>query len=130
MTQTSAAILASLPSGPSLASVHCDAEPVLCNSLSLSPPAIYHILLSPSTEPVARWIPLNQTSVKPTDIVELHTKKTYLNTKPYTGPFQPWTGLLAQYGLQIPYGYAMWAIGLMPGWAPMIIVSFLSRSFM
>jgi len=121
-------VLAVLPSGPSLASIDSDKEAILSHQWSLAPPAIYHILLSQTEEPVARWIQLNQTEVKASDIVELHTKRTYEKTEPYTGAFQPWTGWLAKTQLNIPFAYVMWAFAMLPPWAPMIIVSFLSRT--
>jgi len=127
---TSAAVLSALPSGPTLATVDCETDAVLCASWSVNPPAIYHVLLSPTQEPVARYITLNHTSVTATDIVEIHTKRGFEKTEPYTGFFNPWTGLLAKSGLSIPYGYVIWAFALMPSWAPMIILSFLSRTLM
>jgi len=122
------AILSVLPSAPSLATIDADKEAILAHQLALSPPAIYHVLLSNTEDPIVRWIELNQTAVAASDIVELHTKRTYEKTEPYTGAFQPWNGWLAKSGLNIPLSYVMWGFALLPSWAPMIIVSLLSRT--
>jgi hypothetical protein len=49
---------------------------------------------------------------------------------PYEGLFHPFNGELQKFGLAIPYAYVTWAFSKMPSWMPMIVVSFLSRSFM
>jgi hypothetical protein len=128
--QTAVTMLSAMPNSPSLAAIDADKEAILSHQWSLAPPALYHILLSTTEEPIARWIPLNQTTVKASDIVELHTKRAYEATAPYEGAFQPWTGWMAKTGLDLPFAYVMWAFALMPSWAPMIIVSFLSRTLM
>jgi len=127
---TSTALLSALPSSPSLATINCDSSALLCSAWSVAPPAIYHVLLSSTSDPIARYIPLNQSSVTAADIAELHTKRGYEKYEPYTGIYQPWTGFLAKTGLQTPLGYLMWAMAQLPAWAPMVLVSFLSRSMM
>lgn len=77
-----------------------------------------------------RYIPLNVTTVTVSDITEIYTKQEYLKTTPYEGILHPFDGLLAQTGLDIPLGWVLWGLGKMPSWAPMIIISFFSRSFM
>jgi len=127
---TAASLLSALPSSPSLARINCDSDPVLCNSWAVAPPVLAHVLLSPTSDPVVRYFPINETSVTAAEIAELHTKRAFEKTEPYTGLFQPWTGILAKTGLAVPYGYVSWGLGLMPAWAPMILVSLLSRSIM
>jgi len=127
---TAAALLSALPSSPSLAQINCDADSVLCNYWYVSPPVIVHVLLSPTLDPVVRYFEINETSVTAADIAELHTKRGYEKKEPYTGLFQPWTGFLAKSGLAVPYGYFVWAFAILPAWAPMVLVSFLSRSIM
>jgi len=103
---------------------------------AVGPPSIYHFLIpkplpdqsKPTT--TARYIPLNRTSVTALEIAELHTKENYKNTAPYEGVFHPFDGLLEQTGVNLPLAYFMWAFSKMPSWLPMIIISFLSRSFM
>jgi len=137
---TSAAILASAPNAPHLGSIDCEgAGGILCSQLSVSPPSIIHALIprpyladpSGATPPVdVRYITLNQTSVTASEIAEIHSKKTYTATKPYTGVFHPFDGVLTKFGLDLPVGYVLWGFAKMPGWLPMILISFLSRSFM
>lgn len=48
----------------------------------------------------------------------------------YEGAFHPTNGWLAEYGLNVPLGYAIYYFSLVPSWAMMIGVSFLSRTMM
>lgn len=129
-------MLAAVPKGPQLATVDCEADSVLCNAWIAGPPAIYYFELPrplvDQTKPATtvRYIPLNVTTVTATDITEIYTKQGYLATTPYEGILHPFDGLLATTGLDIPMGWVLWGLGKMPSWAPMIIISFFSRSFM
>jgi len=138
---TSVAILASAPNAPHLGSIDCEGSgALLCSQLNVNPPSIYHILIprpylvsptSGATPPVTiRYIHLNHTAVTPAEIAEIHSKQTYKAKEPYTGLFHPFDGLLAKYGLDLPVAYAFWAFAKMPSWMPMILISFISRSFM
>lgn len=77
-----------------------------------------------------RFIMLNRTDVTALEIAELHTKEKYKETAPYEGAFHPFDGWLEQTGINLPLSYFMWGMAKMPSWMPMIIISFLSRSFM
>jgi len=138
---TSAAMLASAPNAPNLGSIDCEGSgSVLCAQMNVNPPSIYHILIprpylaasaSGATPPVEiRYIHLNHTSVTAAEIAEIHSKQTYKEKTPYTGIFHPFDGLLAKYGLDLPVGYILWGFAKMPNWMPMILISFISRSFM
>lgn len=56
--------------------------------------------------------------------------KEYEKTEPYEGVWHPFTGQIQQYGLAAPVGWVLWGFSKMPSWLPMILISFLSRSFM
>lgn len=103
---------------------------------SLGPPSLYHIQLpkplpdqsKPAT--TVRYIPLNRTSVTAREIAEYHTKEKYKEVEPYEGAFHPFDGWLQTTGINLPLAYFMWGMSKMPTWLPMIVISFLSRSFM
>lgn len=134
--QKSVALLEATASPPKFASIDCETEQILCNSWSVGPPQIVHVLLpapladqsKPAT--TVRFIPLNQVNTTASDIVELHTKSKYLDTEPYEGIWHPFDGLFATTGANIPIAYAMWGFAKMPSWLPMIAISMLSRRFM
>lgn len=50
--------------------------------------------------------------------------------EPYEGPWHPFNGFIQEYGLAVPLAYVFWGFSKMPSWLPMILISFLSRSFM
>ena len=133
LIQTAAALLTTTSGAPKLASVDCETEGVLCHQWAVTPPSIYHIVLpraAADVKPVVRYIPLNHTSTTASDITELYTKKTYQQTEPYVGYWEPFSGLLATTGLSLPVGYVLYYFAKLPSWAPMIILSFASRTFM
>lgn len=80
--------------------------------------------------PTVRYIPLNRTSVSAPELTKLVVQKEYEKTEPYEGMWHPFNGPLQQYGLAIPLGYVFWGFSKMPSWLPMILISFLSRTFM
>ncbi|SMQ46373.1 unnamed protein product [Zymoseptoria tritici ST99CH_3D7] len=132
----SVVLLAASPNPPKLARMDCETDPVLCNAWAISPPQIVHIQLpqpladqsTPAT--TVRSIPLNRTTVAATQIAAIHLEDKYLETTPYEGLFHPFDGQLAKLGLNIPFGYLMWGFSLVPSWALMIGISFISRTFM
>lgn len=85
---------------------------------------------TPST--TVRFIGLNRTSVVASDLWEIPSsgKSTYKDTEPYEGYFHPFDGFLAQQGLNIYLGRAIYYVAMVPSWAFMIAISFFSRSFM
>jgi hypothetical protein len=134
--QKAVALLEATRTPPKLASVDCEEEQILFNLWAAGPPSILHILLpkplADQTKPATtvRYIPLNRTSVTATEIAEIHTKAKYEDTKPYEGYWHPFDGFLATTGLNLPAAYVMWGMAKMPSWLPMILISFLSRTFM
>ncbi|KAI9820688.1 MAG: hypothetical protein M1827_005057 [Pycnora praestabilis] len=132
----SAALLSATPSPPNLAYLNCDDQRILCNVWSAGPPSIWHILLpktqSDQSRPVTtiRIIPLSTNATTTEDIVKIHSDKTWIETPVYEGYFHPFDGQLAQLGLNVPLGYALFAFGLVPSWAFMLIISMGSRTLM
>ncbi|KAF2185184.1 hypothetical protein K469DRAFT_707966 [Zopfia rhizophila CBS 207.26] len=132
----SVAILSASPKSPNFAVIDCDKQPILCNSWSVGPPSIYYMSIpkpladQSAPVPTVRYIPLNRTSVTANTITKLVVDKEYEKTEPYEGVWHPFNGLLQQYSLAIPVGYILWGFSKMPSWLPMILISFMSRSFM
>lgn len=77
-----------------------------------------------------RYQPLNRTSTTAQTLKELIVDNEIEKVAPYEGIFHPFNGELQKFNLAIPYGYVTWGFSKMPSWLPMIVVSFLSRSFM
>jgi hypothetical protein len=131
---TSTAILSASPNHPNLASIDCDSFSggYLCSLWDVKPPSIYHLSFPASGEltPTIRFIPLNHTSVTAASLSGIHTAKAYQLTEPYEGIWHPWTGFLAKYHLAEPVAWLMFGMSKLPSWAPMIIVSLLSRTMM
>ncbi|KAK0271971.1 hypothetical protein LTR91_024639 [Friedmanniomyces endolithicus] len=121
---------------PKFALLDCDDQGVLCAAWAVSPPTVIHMLLpqplpdqsKPAT--TVRSISLNRTTVAAPEIAAIHLQETYKDVAPYEGLWHPFDGPLAQYGVQIPVGWAMYGFSKIPSWAFMIGVSFISRSFM
>ncbi|KAF2016969.1 hypothetical protein BU24DRAFT_420008 [Aaosphaeria arxii CBS 175.79] len=132
----SVALISAKPNPPKFGIVDCDAEPILCNSWSVGPPSLYYFnipkpLADQSAPAVtARFIPLNRTSTTVDTIKKLVLDKEYEQVTPYEGAWHPFNGQLAEFGLATPVAYALWGFSKMPSWLPMIMISFLSRTFM
>jgi hypothetical protein len=116
--------------------VNCDDQSLLCSIWAAGPPGVWHFEFPvPSPEqprPAAplHIIPLNTTTVTAKDIVQIYTKKTYLDVEPYEGAWHPFDGLLAKTGLLIPLGYVIHLFSIVPSWLLMVSISFLSRTFL
>ncbi len=63
-------------------------------------------------------------------MVALHTGKKYQEGILYEGWFDPFDGVLAQWGVNKAIGYVLFGIGMVPSWAFMIVVSMVSRTIM
>ena len=85
---------------------------------------------SPDATIDLRIIPLNSSTITTTELVKIYVDKTWQKYGLYQGLFHPFDGLLAKSGLALPYGYLMSYVTRLPTWAPLVIVSLLSRSFM
>lgn len=125
-----------MPLAPKLGYVNCDHQPILCSIWASGVPTLWHFQV-PVAQPdqskpatTLHIVPLNTTTTTTQDIVKIHTEQTYKEIPPYEGLFHPIDGWLAKLGLLTPLGYGLWAFALVPSWAFMIGISFLSRSFM
>jgi hypothetical protein len=128
-----ATVLVSAQSGaPKLASIDCETDGVLCAAWSVTPPSLYHFLIprEADADATVRYLPLNTTDVTAKSIADFTTKKQWEAIKPYTGLFHPFNSPLAKFGINIPLGWVIWGFAQMPSWLPMILISFISRSFM
>jgi hypothetical protein len=128
--------MAAKTNAPKFAYLDCEAEPILCNAWSVGAPALYYFQVpKPMADqsapvPTVRYQTLNRTSTTTETFKKLIVDNDIEKVTPYEGPFHPFNGALQQYNLAIPYGYVTWGFSKMPSWMPMIIISFLSRSFM
>ncbi|KAK3684228.1 hypothetical protein B0T22DRAFT_484006 [Podospora appendiculata] len=116
---------------PHVAAINCDDEPVLCNSWSASTGALWVFEMLPQPAPVdVYWKRMNLTTTTSQDILDLYAKDDKKDFYLIKGYFHPFDGQLAQYGLAVPLGYFLWIMNVIPSWAMMLGVSFLSRTMM
>jgi hypothetical protein len=73
---------------------------------------------------------LNLTTTTAETLLDLHAQDSKKDFRLHEGYFHPYDGPLAQYGVALPLGYFFWAFNLVPSWAMMLGVSFLSRTMM
>lgn len=126
-----AAIFAATKSTPHLAYVNCDYQPILCNSWAAGPRTMWIFEVgAPGTPVDIHILDLNTTTTDAKMLTELHTKRSWANRPKYEGYFHPFDGPIAQYGLAQPLAYVIWIFSVIPSWAFMIGVSFLSRTMM
>ena len=132
----SASIFAADPTAPKLGYINCDTNAILCAIWTASPPKIWYIQLpitkADQSKPATtiRIISLNTTTTTVQEIVAIHTGKTYEKVPVYEGYFHPFDGMLAQYGLNVPVGWILFAFATIPSWAFMIGISLFSRTIM
>ncbi|KFY25606.1 hypothetical protein V491_01663 [Pseudogymnoascus sp. VKM F-3775] len=72
----------------------------------------------------------NTTTVTVQDLVKLHETKSYKKRPAYEGHFHPLDGTAQEYGLDLATGWVIWAFNILPNWAFMILISFVSRTMM
>jgi hypothetical protein len=137
------ALLIAASKPPRLGYLDCDKEQVLCAAWVAGVPAIWHFTVPQATRGASAQAPgqasgpthlhivhINGTTVSSTDILKIHTEKTYLKEEEYTGFLHPIDGFVAKYGLTQPLGYVLWFFGTTPSWMMMIGISFISRQIM
>jgi hypothetical protein len=113
--------------------LNCDDQPILCNAWSAGAGSIWSINMVPAPAPVDIYKRrLNLTSTTSEELVKLRSaeSKEKAGFVLLDSWFHPFNGKAAELGLSVPYGYVMWAFGLVPNWLFMLIVSFASRSMM
>ncbi|KAI9833405.1 MAG: hypothetical protein M1826_007503 [Phylliscum demangeonii] len=111
----------------------CDVEPVLCGAWYAQPAAIYHLLVprqAPRRPSAMRILPLNASSVTAAELVRMHQARSWQTQDLYHGIFHPFDGLLAQWGLALPFGQLLAVLGRVPNWLFMLVISFVSRNLM
>ena len=131
-----ASVLAADLTAPKLGYINCDKQGVLCATWMAKPPTIWHIQRpvpredqsKPASTVYVNYLNITETTTG--DIVALHTGKKYETGLLYEGAFQPFDGMVAQYGLTKVVGYVVYAFGLVPSWAFMLVISLVSRTFM
>ncbi|EMD95975.1 hypothetical protein COCC4DRAFT_156966 [Bipolaris maydis ATCC 48331] len=129
-------LIAAMPNAPKLAYLDCETEGILCNSWSIHAPSLYLFQIpkplpdQSAPVPVARYQALNRTTTTAETIKKLIVDNEIAEIEPYWGHFHPFNGTMQQYNLAVPYGYFTYGFSKMPSWLPMIIISFVSRSFM
>ncbi|KAG6037573.1 hypothetical protein E4U41_004907 [Claviceps citrina] len=128
-----AAKFAVVPGSPLVGIVNCDDQPILCNAWSAGAGSIWSFSMLPPPAPVEIYKKrLNLTTTTSEDLDQLHAaeSKDEAGFVLLDSWFHPFHGKMTELGLSVPYGYAMWALGLVPNWLFMLVVSFASRSVM
>ncbi|TFA99427.1 hypothetical protein CCMA1212_008783 [Trichoderma ghanense] len=120
---------AQLPAAPHMGYVNCDDQPILCNSWSAGIGQIWAFEMRPKPAPIDIYKKrLNLTTVTSDELVELHEAGDKKDWTLINSWFHPFNGKARELGLATPFGYFLWVFNLLPQWAFMLIVSFLSRS--
>lgn len=73
---------------------------------------------------------LNDTTVTPEEIYQIHSKKLWQKVDAYEGVLHPTDSWLARNNLNVPLGYAIYGLSSIPSWLFMIVISFVSRTMM
>ena len=114
-----------------MAVLNCDKQPVLCNAWSAGTGVVwvFDMLPAPAAIDVYKHR-FNLTTVTSDELVKLEADDIRETAIKVDGYFHPFNGQVAEMGLAIPFGYAVWAFGLVPNWLFMLLVSFGSRTMM
>lgn len=127
-----AAKLAVRPDAPHVGFVNCDDQPILCNAWSAGAGSVWLFEMLPPPAPIDIYIKRMNLSTTDSDtfldLYKTREDKSQFHKK--DGYFHPFNGELAQYGLAVPLAYALWGLSVVPSWAMMLVVSFVSRTFM
>ncbi|KAJ4255557.1 hypothetical protein NW762_009554 [Fusarium torreyae] len=126
-----AAKFALLENTPHMAYLNCDNQPILCNSWSAGPATLFVFDMLPEPAPIDVYTKrLNLTTTTSETLVNLQASGSKEEFNHLESFFHPFNGKLAELGLSVPFGYLMWAMGLVPNWLFMLLVSFGSRAMM
>ncbi|KAI9884508.1 MAG: 39S ribosomal protein L24, mitochondrial [Watsoniomyces obsoletus] len=129
----SSVIFAAAPSTPHQAILNCDEENVLCHAWAATPPALFHFLIPRSHDvPIEMRVMkhINASTITAPELVKMHLDKSWQKIEPYEGIFHPFDGFLAKWGLSTPVGYVLAAYSKLPSWAPLVVLSILTRTLM
>lgn len=137
ISQESVLLFSVDPTAPHLGYLDCEANQVLCAAWSASAPSVMYYQVPKEQPAGAERLPtplhiiyLNSTTVTPETIYKIHSEKIYEKTPAYEGALHPVDGWVAKYQLNIPMGYVIWGLGVVPSWMFMIGISFFSRTVM
>lgn len=114
----------------------CEANEVLCSGWVAGAPSVWHFQIPQVQEGPERpatplhIVHLNETTVTAQDIYEIHSKKTYKDVPAYEGALHPTDGWFAQNNLNVALGYGIYGFSMIPNWAFMIFISYVSRTIM
>ncbi|KAF4471575.1 hypothetical protein FALBO_1508 [Fusarium albosuccineum] len=126
-----AAKFALLENSPHMAYLNCDNQPILCNTWSTGPASLYVFEMLPAPAPIDIYKKrLNLTTTSSDDLVNLQASGSKEEFSLVDGWFHPFNGKAVELGVAVPFGYIMWAFGLVPNWLFMLVVSFGSRTMM
>lgn len=128
----SAAKVAALPDAPHIGYINCDDQPILCNAWSAGAGSIWLIEMLPEPAPIDIYMKrMNLTTTTSDTFLELYkTRGDKSQFKKKDGYFHPFDGELAKYGVAVPVAYTLWGLSVVPSWAMMLLVSFISRTMM
>lgn len=116
--------------------LNCDEQPVLCTAWSASPGTVWMYEMLPPGQNVTIWKKwMNLTTVTSDDFVKLRdvdpsqraAEESWVLNETIFHPFNSWVG---RNGLSHFVGYFFWAFNILPSWAMMLVISFVSRGMM
>ena len=111
--------------------LNCDDEGILCNTWAASAATLWVFEMLPPPAKIDVYLKrLNVTTTTSKDLLELYAQENKEDFKLHDGYFHPFDGPLAANGLALPIGYFLYYFNMVPSWAVMLIVSFVSRSMM
>ncbi|KAM5447931.1 putative peptidyl-tRNA hydrolase [Microsporum audouinii] len=122
---------------PNLGRLNCETQGLLCAIWSVSPPTLWHIQVpsapltgeeKPSTS--IHPVRLNATTVTADEIYKVHSEKLWEKEPELQTMFHPFNGLAAEYRINELVGYIIYCLGMIPSWAMMVGISFISRTMM
>lgn len=126
-------VIAKKANAPHFAYVNCDQQPILCNSWSTIAGRVWMIdMVPPPAVPEIYVQRHNLTTVTAKDLIATWKSGAAARTEAnrLESWWHPFKGKMAVNGLSLPFGYLFWVMGLLPQWAFMLIISFVSRSMM
>ncbi|KAK7733069.1 hypothetical protein SLS53_008256 [Cytospora paraplurivora] len=128
----SAAQLALQPEPPHVGYVNCDDQPILCNLWGAGAGSLWLFEIPPPPAPVDIYVKrlnLSTTdSATVTDLYKTRGDKSQFVLK--DGYFHPFDGELVKYGVAVPVAWFFWVLSVLPSWALMLGMSFISRTIM
>lgn len=128
-----AAKFAVLPGSPLMGILNCEDQPILCNAWSAGAGNLWSFHMLPPPAPIDIYKKrLNLTTTTSEELVQVKSaeSKDKAGFVLLDSWFHPFNGKATELGLSVPYGYVIWAFGLVPNWLFMLMVSFASRGMM